>query len=172
MKSIPKTGVAVMLGLGLAAGTIALSAPAAEASSRAKVCDAVHEERTVPMARTTMLQYYPGRADYAPSCTLEMGDGMQTPNKSFTEEDIAGIKYAVHTLQRAMNICYPVTVTKAVGSLLTLDGKFGAKTYAALIAVQRTAGTTRDGVFGQKTRAAMLWPNELDSRRCFKIPGL
>ncbi|GIG56945.1 peptidoglycan-binding protein [Longispora fulva] len=56
---------------------------------------------------------------------------------------------AVQKLQYTMNYCY--------GENLALDSDFGPATKAALIRVQRIAGTPADGQYGPNTRRAMYW---------------
>lgn len=52
-------------------------------------------------------------------------------------------------MQRGLNSCY----SAGIG----IDGHFGPKTRAALIAVQKRIGVSADGIFGPKTRGAMHW---------------
>jgi len=44
----------------------------------------------------------------------------------------------------------------AWGSSLTVDGDFGAKTKAAVIAFQRPHSLTADGIVGPKTKAQLF----------------
>lgn len=44
---------------------------------------------------------------------------------------------------------------KKLGTKLTIDGRFGANTKAAVIAFQKAHGLTTDGVVGEKTRLAL-----------------
>ena len=44
---------------------------------------------------------------------------------------------------------------KKCGAKVTIDGKFGAVTKAAVIAFQKSHGLTPDGVVGEKTRLAL-----------------
>ena len=44
---------------------------------------------------------------------------------------------------------------KKLGTKLTIDGKFGANTKAAVIVFQKAHGLTTDGVVGEKTRLAL-----------------
>ncbi|WP_273482844.1 peptidoglycan-binding domain-containing protein [Kribbella italica] len=52
-------------------------------------------------------------------------------------------------MQRNLNYCY--------GSKLTVDGRYGSRTKAAVAAVQRRHKITADGVYGPQTRSAMNW---------------
>lgn len=56
----------------------------------------------------------------------------------------------VIALQKAINACYTLG--------LTVDGKYGSNTAAAVKEVQRRAGVSQDGTYGPTTKNAMLWP--------------
>lgn len=64
----------------------------------------------------------------------------------------------VSSLQAALNICN-------LHAGLTVDGLFGPKTEAAVVAFQEAHGLTPDGGYGNNTRNAMLWPNN-DTLHC------
>lgn len=69
----------------------------------------------------------------------------------------------VSALQATINACYyyrsyPGAATRRVTSeALVVDGSFGAKTEAALKAVQAYEGITADGSFGNQTRSYLEW---------------
>ncbi|MEV0269850.1 peptidoglycan-binding domain-containing protein [Hamadaea sp. NPDC050747] len=75
----------------------------------------------------------------------------------------------VKALQRALNACYSTYSVHWVGghnlgfAQLTVDGQFGSKTKAALIAVQRYHGLTADGVYGSQTATHMKFKGETDN---------
>lgn len=59
----------------------------------------------------------------------------------------------VFWLQLNLNQCY--------GQSLVLDGIYGAKTKAAVMAAQKAAsGVTADGIYGPQTRSAIKWYTE------------
>ncbi|MEV6282380.1 peptidoglycan-binding domain-containing protein [Kribbella sp. NPDC051770] len=78
-------------------------------------------------------------------CNLKPGDlPHRDPRNPFGDPETA-----IKTLQRNLNYCY--------GSKLTVDGRYGARTEAAVAAVQRRHGLTADGIYGPATRSAMNW---------------
>jgi peptidoglycan hydrolase-like protein with peptidoglycan-binding domain len=48
---------------------------------------------------------------------------------------------------------------------LAVDGDFGTRTKAAVVAVQRAHGITADGGYGNQTRGVMSWPDN-NSTKC------
>ncbi len=79
------------------------------------------------------------------NCNLKYGDNpFRDPRY-----DTGDPEKAIKTLQRNLNYCY--------GSKLTVDGRYGSKTQAAVAAVQRRHGLTADGIYGPQTRSAMNW---------------
>jgi murein L,D-transpeptidase YcbB/YkuD len=68
----------------------------------------------------------------------------------------------VETLQNTLNICYT--------EFLTVDGRFGPLTEAALMRAQSIAGTTPDGIYGPNTRRAIEHQRTDDGRLCKRVP--
>jgi hypothetical protein len=169
MKPTHKLFVGAIVGVSLAVGSIAVTAPAAEAyTATSKVCtNAVRQFNDGIWG----VVYYPviwhETAEPKYTCVLSKGDGLDgiTPKGL-----LVFVRTAVKALQNGMNTCYG-SVVKASngGDLLAVDGKFGSKTYAALIRVQRAVGTTPDGVFGVKTRDAMMWPDQAIGGTCHVV---
>jgi Putative peptidoglycan binding domain len=96
--------------------------------------------------------HHAGNGWYAPTptvweassvaCNHKLGDPYRDP---MLGDHAASIK----SLQRAIRACYH--------SNLAVDGRYGPKTRAAVIGVQRFHRITADGVYGPQTRSAMRW---------------
>jgi hypothetical protein len=155
-----RLAVAVLLGTSLAAGTVALAAPAAEAASPAsRVCTGVLAAHDYGYA---YVPWHLEKQSY--DCLLSKGDGGRD-----------GV-FAVMTLQNSMNTCYPDQVKQARVYPLKVDGKFGQNTYAALIKVQLYLRKTdksivADGILGMKTKRAMLWADQVEGGTCHSLKG-
>lgn len=65
-------------------------------------------------------------------------------------ESGAGDDEAVAVLQQALAQCH--------GQAVTVDGRYGPQTAAAVAAVQQQAGLAPDGEYDPATMAAMQWP--------------
>lgn len=78
-------------------------------------------------------------------CNLKYGD---LPRR-YPPEYVGDPATAIKALQRNLNYCY--------GARLVVDGKYGSKTRAAVVKVQRKHRITVDGIYGPQTRSAMVW---------------
>lgn len=72
---------------------------------------------------------------------------------------------AVKALQRALNNCYGTPSVNYVGGhnlgfQLVVDGVYGSKTAAAVLAVQRYLNISRDGIYGPQTARTMRFIGE------------
>lgn len=59
---------------------------------------------------------------------------------------------AVKALQHALARCHKVNLGSG-----GVDGIYGERTWAGVLAVQRAAGIAQDGVYGLQTQRSMLW---------------
>ncbi|MFC0628820.1 peptidoglycan-binding domain-containing protein [Kribbella deserti] len=126
-----------------ATGTAATAAPSPKAEAALEQCGLAAFKHTannwyghIPVQWETNNQT---------NCNLKLGDLPQRdPSTPFG--DPAG---AIKALQRNLNYCYRAG--------LTIDGKYGARTFAAVKEAQRRHGLTVDGVYGPRTLAGMNW---------------
>ena len=145
-------GSTVLAGLALVAGS-ALTAPTATAASTAlPTCTASESKHVGNGWFITSPSIFDRINGY--NCNLKLGD-------HYSDEEIYD---SVLWLQRNLNHCY--------GARLAVDGYYGAKTRAAVIAVQRQHRITADGIYGPRTRSAMKWRESnprlgVWSQRCY-----
>lgn len=142
---------------------------------------------TVTAAVVMALVVVPASAAYAsiPICTtsieLQSGGLFIVPaygtNQSCGLYQGDGPDEAVDALQDNINLCYisPGHLTQygiSPSQTLTVDGQFGAKTEAALVATQRyITGITVDGKYGPQTRSHMKWYNGFAGEGgCLTVP--
>lgn len=93
-------------------------------------------------------------------CNLKFGDLPHRDPRNPFGDPAAAIK----ALQRNLNYCY--------GAGLTVDGRYGSLTRAAVQRVQRRHGIAVDGIYGPQTRSAMNWREynsrlQVWSQRCY-----
>jgi hypothetical protein len=131
-KTAVSAGITATLLATLLGGSVAI-APAAQSS-------------TLPHCNSQLRFDISGEMYYIPA--LEYPGGTSSTIRCKVHQGASGGQ--VLWLQRALNRCYQQGLVE--------DGKFGAKTYAALKRVQKRVGVNDDGKYGPQTRNAMQWP--------------
>jgi peptidoglycan hydrolase-like protein with peptidoglycan-binding domain len=136
-----------LLAVALLAGGL-VAAVGAPASASTSQCTTAHTWEYSYMTITSPAAARSGAYDgYTPSCWLASGNN----------------NAAVRQLQIDINTCYGPDAwsyggVNTTGVRLSTDGSFGARTKAALIAVQRYESVSADGVYGPYTASAMAHP--------------
>jgi hypothetical protein len=125
----------------LAAGVLAGTAMTASAAVTPRTADIVCSQGVELPAKDRFTVVLPATTALSSDCFLVNGDSSS----------------AVRVLQDALRLCNGQTALK-------IDGNFGAKTEAAVKAVQKAHGISQDGGYGNQTRGVMMWPDNNSSR--------
>lgn len=133
----------------LAVTTAAVTATSAGAAPEPRA-DAALEQCQTSTFKHTANNWYANlptqwETNGATNCNLKLGDLPHRDPANPFGDPAAAIK----ALQRNLNYCYRAG--------LVIDGKYGARTFAAVKEAQRRHGLTVDGVYGPKTRSGMNW---------------
>ena len=135
-------GVTAMMAI---SGAVVATTSAEAAPVQAKGLEQCLSALMKPVGKGWAVQVPGGWEDVSTNCNLKYGDMPRRYGPDYVGDPASAIK----ALQRDLNYCY--------GSKLVVDGKYGSKTRAAVLKVQRKHKVTADGIYGPKTRSAMNW---------------
>lgn len=155
LRRLPVRQAAITLAVA-AMAAVPLTASAASARTTAPASSAQSHSDARVLEQCLWAQYKPvgnGWTVHVPSvweslattCNLKYGDLPRRYGPDYVGDPASAIK----ALQRNLNYCY--------GARLVVDGKYGSKTRAAVVRVQRKHRVTVDGIYGPQTRSAMVW---------------